>query len=110
MFVVSGQISERIRTAVDETCAEYFKDLLEERKYTLLKVCSGCVWSKYQQPLARERYYYWLIVRFQVITVESMKMAVFWVVVLCSLVKVYRRFRLHGATTQNTAIFILASY
>jgi hypothetical protein len=28
-------------------------------------------------------------VRFQVITVVSMKMAVFWVVVLCSLVEVY---------------------
>jgi hypothetical protein len=32
-------------------------------------------------------------VRFQVLTAASMKMAVFWVVALCSLVEVYRRFR-----------------
>jgi hypothetical protein len=48
-------------------------------------------------------------------------MAVFWVVAPCCLVEVYRRFRgtfclyhqgdegLHGATTQKTAIFILAA-
>jgi hypothetical protein len=35
-----------------------------------------------------------------------MKMAVFWVVAPCSLVDVYR---LHGATTQKTAIFVLTS-
>jgi hypothetical protein len=33
------------------------------------------------------------IVRFQVLTAASMKIAVFWVVVPCSLVEVYRRFR-----------------
>jgi hypothetical protein len=45
-----------------------------------------------------------------------MKMVVFWGVAPCSLVEVYRRFRgaccLHhqgGATTQKTAIFILAA-
>jgi hypothetical protein len=32
-------------------------------------------------------------VRFQVLTVVSMKMAVFWVVALCSLVDVYIHFR-----------------
>jgi hypothetical protein len=32
------------------------------------------------------------IVRFQVLTAASMKMAVFWVVVPCNLVEVYRRF------------------
>jgi hypothetical protein len=32
-------------------------------------------------------------VRFQVLTAASMKMAVFWVVALCSLVEVYSRFR-----------------
>jgi hypothetical protein len=32
-------------------------------------------------------------VRFQVITAASMKMAVFWVVVPCSLLEVYQRFR-----------------
>jgi hypothetical protein len=31
--------------------------------------------------------------RFQVLTAASMKMAVFWVVTLCSLVEVYRHFR-----------------
>jgi hypothetical protein len=53
-------------------------------------------------------------VRFQVLTAASKKMAVFWVVVPCSLVEVYRRFRgaccLHrqgdeGSTSQKTAIF-----
>jgi hypothetical protein len=51
-----------------------------------------------------------------------MKIAVFWVVAPCSLVEVYQRFRgpcclhhqgddgrLHGATTQKTAIFILTA-
>jgi hypothetical protein len=38
-----------------------------------------------------------------------MKMAVFWVVAPFSLVEVYRCFRLHGAATQKTAIFILAA-
>jgi hypothetical protein len=33
------------------------------------------------------------LVRFQVLTAASMKMAVFWVVAPCSLVEVYRRFR-----------------
>jgi hypothetical protein len=37
-----------------------------------------------------ERY---IIVRFKVLMVESMKMAVFWVVALCSLVVVYLHFR-----------------
>jgi hypothetical protein len=32
-------------------------------------------------------------VRFEVLTVANMKMAVFWVVVPCSLVDVYRRLR-----------------
>jgi hypothetical protein len=32
-------------------------------------------------------------VRFQVLTVASMKMACFWVVVPCSLVEIYQRFR-----------------
>jgi hypothetical protein len=46
-------------------------------------------------------------------------MAVFWVVVPCSLVEVYQRFRdtcvgkrlrdLHGVTTQKTAIFVLTA-
>jgi hypothetical protein len=31
--------------------------------------------------------------RFEILTAASMKMAVFWVVALCSLVEVYRRFR-----------------
>jgi hypothetical protein len=55
---------------------------------------------------------------FEVLTAVSMKMDVFWVVAPCSLVDVYQRFRgpcclhhqddssrLHGATTQKTAIF-----
>jgi hypothetical protein len=33
------------------------------------------------------------LVRFQVLTAASMKMAVFWIVAACSLVQVYRRFR-----------------
>jgi hypothetical protein len=33
------------------------------------------------------------VVRFQVLTEASMKMAVFWVIAQCSLVEVYRRFR-----------------
>jgi hypothetical protein len=33
------------------------------------------------------------LVRFRVLTAASMKMAVFWVVALCSLVEVYKRFR-----------------
>jgi hypothetical protein len=75
------------------------------------------------------------LVGFEVLMAVSMKMAVFWVVVLCSLVEVYRRFRgtcrlhhqgdsspwwwrqqvplkhrwtstrLHSTTTQKTAIF-----
>jgi hypothetical protein len=46
---------------------------------------------------------------------SEFKMAVFWVVVPCSLVEVYRRFRgtccLHhqGATTQKTAPLILTA-
>jgi hypothetical protein len=46
-------------------------------------------------------------------------MAVFWVVAPCSLVEVYQRFRgpcclhhqprLHGITTQKTAIFVLTA-
>jgi hypothetical protein len=36
-------------------------------------------------------------------------MAVFWVVALCSLVEGYTSTRLHGTTTQNTAIFILTA-
>jgi hypothetical protein len=52
---------------------------------------------------------------------KSIKIAVLWNVAPCSLVAVYRRFRgarwlsyqgdirLHGATIQNTAIFILAA-
>jgi hypothetical protein len=55
--------------------------------------------------------------------IRNVQMAVFWVVPPCSLAEVYRRFRgpccfhhrgdrqtrLHGATTQKTAIFILAT-
>jgi hypothetical protein len=43
-------------------------------------------------------------VGFQVLTAVSMKMTVFWVAAPCSLVEVYR---LHGATTQKTVIFIV---
>jgi hypothetical protein len=51
------------------------------------------------------------LVKFQVLTVVSMKMATFWVVAPCSLVEAHRRFRgastrLYGATTQKTAVFI----
>jgi hypothetical protein len=52
-------------------------------------------------------------------TGDFLKMAVFWVVAPCSLVEVYGCFkgacclrhqgRQHGATTQKTAIFILAA-
>jgi hypothetical protein len=48
-------------------------------------------------------------IRFQVLTAASMKMTVFWVVAWCSLVEVYQCFSsttLHGATTQETVIFI----
>jgi hypothetical protein len=64
-------------------------------------------------------------VRFQVLTAENMKMAVFWFVVLCRLLEVYGRFRgalclvalimeaanssqtsVHGATTHKTAFFM----
>jgi uncharacterized protein YbgA (DUF1722 family) len=34
-----------------------------------------------------------LLLRIEVLTVASMKMAAFWVVALCSVVEVYRRFR-----------------
>jgi hypothetical protein len=43
-----------------------------------------------------------LILRFQVLTAASMKMAVFSVVAPCSLLEVCR---LYGAATQKTAIF-----
>jgi hypothetical protein len=61
-------------------------------------------------------------VRFQVLTVASMKMTVFWNVALCSLVEVYRCFRgacclhhqaycpstrLHGTTSQKIVILNL---
>jgi hypothetical protein len=36
---------------------------------------------------------FYCLVRFEVLTAAYMKMAVFWVVATCSLVKVYRRFR-----------------
>jgi hypothetical protein len=79
----------------------------------------------------------YFVVGFEVLTAVSMKMAVFWVVAACSLVEFYQRFRgpcclhhqgdhrpddggskgplkrwynstrLHAATTQKTAIFIL---
>jgi hypothetical protein len=42
-------------------------------------------------------------VGFEVLTAASMNMAVFWVVAPCSLVNVYR---LNGATTQKTTIFL----
>jgi hypothetical protein len=63
------------------------------------------------------------LVGFEVLTAESTKMAVFWVVAPCILVEVYQRFRgpcclhhqgdrqttrLHGATTQKTAIFVIS--
>jgi spore maturation protein SpmA len=39
--------------------------------------------------------------------IGKMKMAVFWVVAPCSLVEIYQKStRLHGATTQKTAIFL----
>jgi hypothetical protein len=55
--------------------------------------------------------------RFEILTVTSMKMAVFWDVAPCSLIDIDRRFRgaychhhqgliLHGATSQKTVIFI----
>jgi hypothetical protein len=42
---------------------------------------------------------------------QFVKMAIFWIVAPCSLVEVYPLVstRLHGATNQNTAIFILAA-
>jgi hypothetical protein len=53
---------------------------------------------------------------FQVLTAASMKMTVFWAVAPCSLVEVlaplkcrYTSTRLHGATTQNTAILLYGS-
>jgi hypothetical protein len=48
----------------------------------ILGVISIEVWSKYSSYL----------VRFEVLTAVSMKMAVFWAVAPCSLVEVYRRF------------------
>jgi hypothetical protein len=59
------------------------------------------------------------LVRFQILTVASIKMAVFWVVAPCGLVEVYRHsevlaasiirkmsdYRLNGTTTQKTPIF-----
>jgi hypothetical protein len=60
-------------------------------------------------------------VGFEVLTAVSTKMAVFWVVAPCSLVKVYQRFRgpcclhhqgdeSHGATTQKTAVLMLVIF
>jgi hypothetical protein len=54
-------------------------------------------------------------VRFEVLMVASMKMAVFCVVVLCTDISevlaasIIRVMSLHGATTQKTAIFMLAT-
>jgi hypothetical protein len=58
---------------------------------------------------------FFTVVSFEVLTVASMKMPVFWVAAPCSLAGVYRRFRgacfLHhqglspDATTQKTVIF-----
>jgi hypothetical protein len=53
-------------------------------------------------------------VGFEVLTAVSTKMAVFWVVAPCSLVEVYRRFKVLAAfiirsIAQKTAIFILAA-
>jgi hypothetical protein len=77
------------------------------------------VFSKSRLRLHKFRSVYYL--RFEVLTAVSMKIAVFWVVATGSLVEVYQRFRgpcclhhqgdrpttrLHGATTQKTAIFI----
>jgi hypothetical protein len=53
-----------------------------------------------------------LLVRFEILTAASMKMAVFWVVAPCSLVQVtdvsevLAASRLHSAITQKTAILI----
>jgi hypothetical protein len=46
-----------------------------------------------QEEYSKFYYSKWVFVRFQVLTAASMKMAVFEVVVPCSLVEVYRRFR-----------------
>jgi hypothetical protein len=48
-----------------------------------------------------------LEVRFEVLTAASMKMTIFWVVVLCSLVEVYRRFR--GVATSITTLMMEAA-
>jgi hypothetical protein len=45
-----------------------------------------------------------LCARFQVLTAESMKMAVFWVAVPCSLVEVCRRFRSACCLHQQGAV------
>jgi hypothetical protein len=45
------------------------------------------------------------IVKFEVLTAASMKMAVLWVVAPSSVVDVYRRFRFACCATQKTAIF-----
>jgi hypothetical protein len=55
-------------------------------------------------------------VGFEVLTAVSTRMAVFWVVALCCLVELFQRFlllpscRLHGATTQKTAILVFSSF
>jgi hypothetical protein len=47
------------------------------------------------------------LIGFGVLMVARMKMAVFWVVVPCSLVEVYQTSTgLHSATSQKTAIFM----
>jgi hypothetical protein len=53
-----------------------------------------------------------MLVRFQVLMTASMNMAVFWVVALCNLVDVYRRFRgacLHHQGNDVTALIMEAA-
>jgi hypothetical protein len=54
------------------------------------------------------------VVRFQVLTADCMKMAVFWFVTTCSLVEVYRRFRgtccLHHQGVATTDLCVLGEY
>jgi hypothetical protein len=62
---------------------------------------------------------YWPVIEYEWSTIsylscrkDFLKMAVFWVVALCSLVEVYQRFRdpcCQAATTQKTAIFVLTA-
>jgi hypothetical protein len=69
----------------------------------LLNFCWKCVVSGSKAPKREADHHFYLMPRlrmrdspwigFEVFTAASMKMAVFWVVVPCSLVEVYQRFR-----------------